>query len=270
MEKLISVIMPLYNKAKFVKDAIQSVLDQTYSQWELLVINDGSTDNSLALIEEFSDPRIRLFSQTNQGASAARNIGLREMRGEFFCFLDADDALTPESLMVRLEMFESDPTLGFVDGKVLVMDCQLHVLRRSWSPQFYGNPFHDLVSLTGRSFFGLTWMIKRQRSLVYRMNEQLTHSEDLFFYMLLSRTEGLYAYTKSAIMLYRDSPDSAMKNLKGLERGYRLVYDTIKEWVDIDKRSLAEYRQKTKRIMFRSYLKKGMIYQAWKIRRCWL
>ncbi|MBK8309957.1 MAG: glycosyltransferase family 2 protein [Chitinophagaceae bacterium] len=83
---LISVIMPAYNVSFYIADSIQSVVDQTYSNWELLIINDGSTDNTAEVVQKFTDPRIRYFEKENGGVSSARNVGLDEMKGDFFAF----------------------------------------------------------------------------------------------------------------------------------------------------------------------------------------
>ena len=112
---LISIIMPAYNAEKFISAAISSVLDQTYSNWELLIVNDGSTDSTLEIIGSFRDDRIHTFNQENYGVSASRNIALKYMKGSYFCFLDADDMFPSISLESRLFMFQSNPELTFVD-----------------------------------------------------------------------------------------------------------------------------------------------------------
>jgi glycosyltransferase involved in cell wall biosynthesis len=86
-----SVIIPVYNKERFLEKTINSVLNQSFTNFELLLINDGSTDNSLALLNQYTDKRIRLISQTNQGVSAARNLGIQEAKAPYLAFLDADD-----------------------------------------------------------------------------------------------------------------------------------------------------------------------------------
>lgn len=88
---MLSIIIPLYNKELSVKSTIQSVLDQTYQEFEIVVVNDGSTDNSIKVVEQFKDSRIRLIHQENRGVSAARNKGIKKAKFEWICFLDADD-----------------------------------------------------------------------------------------------------------------------------------------------------------------------------------
>src|SRR5690606_6751565 len=88
---MFSVVIPLYNKELSVRNTINSVLDQTFKEFEIVIVNDGSTDNSVKEVEKFDDKRIRLIHQENKGVSAARNRGIEEAKYEWIAFLDADD-----------------------------------------------------------------------------------------------------------------------------------------------------------------------------------
>ena len=88
---MFSVIIPLYNKAPYIAKALQSVLDQTFSSFEIIIVNDGSTDNSLGVVKTFIDSRIRILDQINSGVSIARNNGVKHAKNEYIAFLDADD-----------------------------------------------------------------------------------------------------------------------------------------------------------------------------------
>lgn len=104
----ISVIVPLYQAERFVEQCVESVRRQTYSDWELLLIDDGSTDATPALCDRLAeDPRIRVFHKPNGGVSSARNLGLREAAGEYIAFLDADDRFAPEALETMWQLLES-------------------------------------------------------------------------------------------------------------------------------------------------------------------
>lgn len=265
----ISIITPFFNAEPYIKDAIQSVLDQTYQNWELILINDGSVDSSKDSVFEFLDDRICYFEQYHAGVAAARNVGLKQMKGDYFCFLDADDTLPPGSLMARLNRFESDGALDFVDGRVYVMDASMEECERVWTPDYHGNPFDDLLSLTGNSFFGLTWMIKRKGDFDYRMNEGLSHSEDLLFFLELSRQGGEYGHTTEPVLRYRNSPGSATKQLRGFEAGYRNVYAIVQKWEMADAK-LDIYKRRTRGIMFRSYLRKRMFQDAFRVLTRWI
>ncbi|MGA2465064.1 MAG: glycosyltransferase [Thermodesulfobacteriota bacterium] len=104
----VSVVIPAYNHEKYVGEAIQSVLDQTFQDLELIIINDGSTDNTETEILKFKDERIRYFSQENRGLSATLNRGIELARGEYFNFLPSDDAFYPEKFEIQLKSFEGD------------------------------------------------------------------------------------------------------------------------------------------------------------------
>lgn len=97
---LVSIITPCYNGAKYIRETINSVRAQTYANWEMLVIDDGSTDNSAEIVREYSakDKRIRLVRQENAGSAAARNNGIRQCSGQYIALLDADDLWKPEFL----------------------------------------------------------------------------------------------------------------------------------------------------------------------------
>ncbi len=122
MNNLVSIIMPAYNAEEYIEEAIRSVLSQTYQNWELFIINDGSTDTTEDKIASFTDERIKYYKKKNGGVSSARNLGLENMKGDFFCFLDADDYFTSNSLESRIAVFKSDKLISFVDGSVDVFD----------------------------------------------------------------------------------------------------------------------------------------------------
>ena len=103
---LISVIIPAYNAEQFLDETLESVLSQTYENWECIIVNDGSTDNTESVAKKWceKDARFRYFYKENSGASDTRNLGIKEARGEYIAFLDADDILTPDSLEVRINV----------------------------------------------------------------------------------------------------------------------------------------------------------------------
>lgn len=109
----ISVVIPLYNKVRHIKRALDSVLAQTYRDFEVVAVNDGSTDGSEKVVERYADPRIRLVHQENAGVSAARNRGICEARADLIAFLDADDEWFPDHLAVINSLAGRYPQCGF-------------------------------------------------------------------------------------------------------------------------------------------------------------
>lgn len=112
---LVSVIIPTYNRAQIIIESINSVLNQTYQNFEILVIDDGSTDNTKDIVESINDIRIRYIYQENSGPSAARNNGIKNANGEWIAFLDSDDIWLPEKLGKQIEVINSsDDRLGII------------------------------------------------------------------------------------------------------------------------------------------------------------
>lgn len=109
---IVSVIMPLYNKAEYVEAAVLSVLNQSYGRLELIVVNDGSTDGSLSIVESFGDPRIRIISKKNEGVAKARNQGVDGSQGNLLAFIDADDIWFEHHLRNLMEASKRFPSAG--------------------------------------------------------------------------------------------------------------------------------------------------------------
>ena len=110
----VSIIIPVYNGDRFIIEAINSVLRQTYQDYEMIVVDDGSTDRTRQVLEPYRD-KIRYFYQENQGSAVARNLVIQEAQGELIAFLDADDFwLLPEKLAEQVNCFEQNSSLGSV------------------------------------------------------------------------------------------------------------------------------------------------------------
>ena len=109
---MISVVIPLYNKEQYIERAVYSVLSQTFQQFEIVIVNDGSTDGSASVIERMDNPLIRLIHQKNGGVSAARNRGIEEARFEYIAFLDADDEWKENHLEIIAGLISKFPECG--------------------------------------------------------------------------------------------------------------------------------------------------------------
>lgn len=120
----VSIIIPCYNYGHYLSEALESLIKQIYSDWECLIIDDGSTDNTKFIggIYSENDKRIRYFYQKNHGLSSARNLGLRLAKGDFIQFLDADDMIEPGKIKVQVEYLESHPEVDIVYGETLFFE----------------------------------------------------------------------------------------------------------------------------------------------------
>ena len=110
--KKVSVIIPVYNAEKYVAATVKSVLSQTYENFEILIIDDGSPDSSIKVCKQFKDPRIKIIRQENRGLPGARNAGIRHAQGDYLAFLDADDIWLPEKLEKHVYHLNNSPTVG--------------------------------------------------------------------------------------------------------------------------------------------------------------
>lgn len=134
MNDLVSIIMPSYNTERYIADSINSVLAQTYENWELIIVDDCSTDDTEQILGSYTDPRIRfLQNEKNSGAAVSRNYGLREAKGRWIAFLDSDDTWHPEKLEKQVRFMEET---GY---KFTYTDYQIQ-LNGTWLPYVYYGP----------------------------------------------------------------------------------------------------------------------------------
>ncbi len=140
IDRLVSVVVPTYNRAYCICRAIDSVRQQTHSNWEILLVDDGSTDNTKAVIASTyaGDPRIRYIYQQNAGVSAARNAGIRESKGDYVAFLDSDDTWKPWKLETQLECFRFFPEVGMVWTDFEAVDASGQVVNHRHLRTMYG------------------------------------------------------------------------------------------------------------------------------------
>lgn len=154
---MVSIIIPVYNAGKYVEQTIQSALNQTWPNTEIIVIDDGSTDESLKVIRSFGDERVKIFTQKNAGASVARNYGIEQSSGKYIQFLDADDMLSPDKIAAQMALIgHSDDYLGLC-GTIHFQDGTDHLsypLEPEWVSEGTDNPADFLIKLYSGKIFG--------------------------------------------------------------------------------------------------------------------
>jgi glycosyltransferase involved in cell wall biosynthesis len=263
----VSVIMAAYNAAAHISEAIASVQAQSWPNWELVVVDDGSSDGTAMILNALADERIIVSHQENKGVSAARNAALDRATGAFIALLDADDILPARSLEVRAKMLMDRPELCFVDGIVLGLRPEGKGELTIYAPYYRGLPFDPLIALQASCFFGPSWMIRRTpETSGKRFPPHMRHAEDLAYYLSMAHA-GAYDHVFEPVLHYRQGHVSAMSDLDGLERGYRQLYAFVQELHPAPSADqLATMRSRMRRIMFLSYLKKGMIRNALRLK----
>lgn len=151
MPPILSIIIPVYNAEEYIKRCIDSILKQTYSNWELILIDDGSSDNSGVLCDEFShkDSRIQVFHKANGGASSARNAGIEKAHGKYLCFIDADDYVTPLYLNELLEDMDKEQDID------LVIQGYYQICPNNKSINFIPEPHISYLSKDSQLFYSI-------------------------------------------------------------------------------------------------------------------
>lgn len=254
---LISIIMPARNAAPYIRSAVDSVRAQTWTDWELIIVDNSSTDGTMQRVADIDDPRIVRLEEPRPGVSRARNRGLFHMRGDLCCFLDADDIMPPEGLRSRATRLMERPDVAFVDGRVLAMDHRTGALSPRHVPTFTGPPFTRLMALDPGVFFGPSWMIRRAAIGDGRFPEDMTHAEDLAFYLRIAR-QGRYDHVDDVVLHYRTGHGSAMADVDGLRRGYAQLHALAMDLVPPPHpQDLQTMRRRVRSILWRTYLKRG-------------
>jgi len=220
---LITVIIPVYNGEKTIRETIESVLNQTYSNFELLVINDESTDSTLDLLASIQDPRLKVFSYINAGVSASRNRGLSHASGEFIAFLDADDLWTPDKLEAQVKALQQNPQAAVAYSWFDYIDESGQFLRNGCRTTTSGDLYQEfLIS----QFFNISSSLIRTQALleVGNFDESLTHGEDWDLFLRLAARYHFVAIPSVQIS-YRLSANSATSNLFKMEAEFLKVLD---------------------------------------------
>lgn len=210
-DKLVSIITPLYNSERFVGQTIESVLAQTYPDWEMIIVNDGSKDNGPDIVRQYAakDERIRLLEQPNCGCASARNHGLREAQGRYYCFLDSDDYWDPEFLAEQVK-FMTEKDAAIVTCSVRRVDENGKEILR---PQIVPEKMDYYDILKSCNLPCLATMIDASRLQGIRFCEELRNLRDDYALWLSLMKQTDYAYGNQRVMAnYRLSANQVTGN----------------------------------------------------------
>ncbi len=247
--------MAARNVQDFIADALESVLNQSFEEWELIIVINDSSDDTSNIVEQYNDPRIVKIDIEMGGLSNARNEGLDIARGEFICFLDSDDRLPIDSLKERVKFLVDYPEVMFVDGPVRTFNKNYTQLLRIWTPDFKGTPDREMALLAPRCFSGITWMIRKSGLGRERFDTSWTHLEDRLFFLSIAH-KGLYAFVDHFVYDIRKRPGSLMSNHKELEVAYRKFMRHVKTKQLLSKEVEMAERIAFHRMFFRAGLKR--------------
>lgn len=177
-----SIVIPVYNVELYLKDCLDSVLDQTFEDWEAICVNDGSTDHSVTILDEYAskDSRFYIINQQNGGLSAARNTGLKAAKGEYVLFLDSDDWLESKALDVISESLTDEDMLCFSGRRYFEREGQYHdadrLLERTYAS---GMDYYNENALLSRDF-AFVCVVLRAYKTEFLLGHQLWFKEGIF------------------------------------------------------------------------------------------
>lgn len=201
---LVSVVIPAYNQGNYLARAVQSVLGQSYPDFEIIIVDDGSTDDTATVGCSYNAPNIHYVHQENQGLSAARNTGLRYAQGEFISYLDSDDLFLPDKLKLLTDAIYSHPEFGFVAGQAIPIDEADQPLGKMYASPIpepaeellLGNPLH-----VGSVMIRRTWQDRAGE-----FDTSLRSYEDWDMWLRLARLGCKMGWVAQPVSLYRFHP----------------------------------------------------------------
>jgi glycosyltransferase involved in cell wall biosynthesis len=228
---MVSVIIPAYNAAEFLPATIASVQGQTFSDWELLIINDGSTDDTVTVVRQYQETNhnIHLIHQLNQGVSTARNLGVENSKGQIIAFLDADDQWLPHKLQQHLEHFKSNSRLG-------VSFAQVEILTQTGEPtgQVSSSRLTNLqpeyLLSENPTTTTSNWVVRKEVfAQVGGFSPDMSYSEDLEWLLRVICTGNWEIVGINQVLTrYRTSSAGLSSNLYRMEAGWNQLVEKAK------------------------------------------
>jgi len=231
----VSVIIPTYNRAHLVGRAIKSVLNQTYQDFELIIVDDGSTDNTEKVIKRFDDKRIRYIKhEKNKGGAAARNTGIKAARGEYIAFLDSDDEWLPEKLKRQMEVFKNASSeVGVVYTGFIYVDKLGGGTSKQHIPKKRGWIYEDILV---ENCIGTTSTVLIERKYFKEtglFDENLPSCQDWDMWIRLAK-QCKFDFIPEILVRYFEHRNRITSNCKSVIEGHEAILRKFQN--DIEKR----------------------------------
>ena len=258
MPKSVSVVIPTYNYGRFIKAAISSVLDQTRSPSEVIVVDDGSTDETTAVVAAFGKA-VRYMRQDNAGVSAARNLGVRESTSQLIAFLDADDTLEPSSLEKQVARLDSDEEIGLVHCAMREFDDETGATIRLHMEGGEDRVANNLLLWEGPLIVAAGAIIVSRQAFdrVGGFDTRMKVGEDWDFCYRVAQLFKI-GFVAEPLVNYRRHNAAAHWNVENMERGMLMFYEKAfatddPEILKLRRRAYGNFH----RVMAGSYLHSG-------------
>lgn len=240
---LVSIIIPTYNRSKLLRQAIASVLAQTYQDFELIIVDDGSTDDTKSVIEAIPDDRIRYIWQENQQRCAARNTGIAAAQGEYLAFLDSDDLWLPRKLELQLDAIDRYPDISASHGRCVRMNQDFefiypHELYSSGEPEWVGDVRESLLM---RNPFASQGVVAHRRlfETVGGFDVSLPHSEDWDMWIRLSAITH-FCLINEPVGIYRIHSGNRTNNPVSTLKGNLIIIEKHSQYMTPEMKKKAE------------------------------
>jgi glycosyltransferase involved in cell wall biosynthesis len=217
----VSIVIPAYNAMTYLPDTLASVFDQTFSDFEVLLVDDGSTDSLQTWVAQtVCDPRFKLISQLNQGLSAARNTGITHSQSEYIAFLDADDLWHPTKLAKQVQWLEAHPTVGLIYTLTALLDSVGNPTGRVLGTEIAGNVLSQMLQ---RNIIDCPSSVLVRRQCFERVglfDRTLRAVEDWDMWIRIAAVYPL-AVTGIPLVYYRQHPSNMSKNWRVMEQAFQ-------------------------------------------------
>lgn len=214
----ISIIVPIYNSEKELSRCINSIQHQTYTNFELLLINDGSSDNSGIICDTHAqkDSRIRVYHKQNTGVSATRNVGIKNAKGEWICFIDSDDEITPNYLQLFIELLLKYDADCYVTGCKILSKGKCHAINLEEKDFGKKDIYKSIIYLREKCLLGVPWNKLFKASIIQKNNlyfdETISSYEDeIFVLQYLMFSKSVYTSPYNTYIYYSNNTDSLSK-----------------------------------------------------------
>ncbi|MDM1541805.1 glycosyltransferase family A protein [Empedobacter sp. 189-2] len=226
---MFSVIIPLYNKEESILNTLNSVINQSYVEFEVIIVNDGSTDNSLAIVQNFNDPRIKIIDKPNGGVSSARNRGVKEATKAWITFLDGDDLWDKDHLNEYYKAIISNPDLNWLFSGFTAKNKEKKYEYVYSKKGVLGNVFKDLVN--GLKIHTSTVCVKKSLFIKYEdlfFTEGINNSEDREVWYKLCCLDKTPFYIQKSLSIYTlDINNSLTKSKSISNNSYLKLYERL-------------------------------------------
>lgn len=229
----VTVVIPAYNAMAYLPETLESVLKQTFFDFEVIIVNDGSTDNIIQWVAEITNSRVRLISQENQGLPGARNTGIAHAQGEFIAFLDADDLWEPTKLEKQVDCFEKNSEAGLVYTWTTLIDSLKKPIGIMFDWSLEGKVWEQML-IGDAVGSGSSAMVRRTCfDTVGKFDPRLTSVEDWDMWIRIA-AEYPFAVVKEYLTFYRQHPDSMSRNRQNILQNLHVVIEKAFATVPVD------------------------------------